>query len=53
MKVFQVSYIINETKNYIKQLSYGQQNHYPAHQHNKLIQLETSMLMYGIYNAEV
>ena len=23
-----------------------------AIQHNKLIQLETSMLMYGIYNAE-
>ena len=49
MKVFLAFYITEDTK-----LCTRQSRHWTEKsiQHNKLIQIEISMLMYGIYNAE-
>ena len=49
MKVFLVSYITNKIKHYAKQSRLWMQT---TIQHNKLMQLEISMLMYNVYNAE-
>ena len=50
MRVFLVSYITNEIKHYTKQSRLWIVK--PLSSTTKLMQLETSMLMYGIYNAE-
>ena len=50
MKVYLVSYIIDETKPYIKAVNAMDRK--VDIQHNKLMQLKNSMLMYGVYNAE-
>ena len=49
MKAFLVSYIIYETKHYIKHKAMDSET---TIQCNKLVQLENSMLMHGIYNVE-
>ena len=49
MKVYLVSYI---TKNKAVHKAVRAMDSKTTIQHNKLIQLENSMLMYGIYNAE-
>ena len=47
MKEFPVFCITEDTKPYTKQLK-----PWPVIQHNKLLHLEDSMVMYGIYNEE-
>ena len=51
MKVSLVSYFTNETRLYTKLLELWIVK--PTIQCNKLMQLENSMLMYGVYNAEM
>ena len=46
MKVYLVSYITSETK------AINVMDNKANIQHNKLMQLENLMLMYGVYNAE-
>ena len=50
MKVYLVSYITDVTKTTHKALNAMDSK--ANVQHNNLIQLENSMLMYGVYNAE-
>ena len=50
MKVYLVSVIINEIMPYTKLLILLSEK--ANIQHNKLMKLDNSMLMYGIYNAE-
>ena len=50
MKVYLVSYITGAINPYIRQLMPWITK--AIIQHNKLMQLENSMLMYGIYNEE-
>ena len=52
MKVYLVSYIIVETKPNIRLLMPWITSNKANIQHNKLMQLENSMLMYDVYNAE-
>ena len=50
MRVYLAFYTMKETKHYIKAISVMDSK--ADIQHNKLMHLENSMLMYGVYNAE-